>query len=352
MKQQPRRPDAVAGHDDDLGRLELCDTVRVVIHRAGRHAVFVGRDLSHPAVRPQLHAGAERLRPIGNVSAGFRPLGTGRRAVSQMDTGRAAVILGWCNRAVGWPPVPPQPGHRLADLGATFAQRQGRQWRRVRGIGRVALQPRDPRHAIVLGKERFQRRIVDRPVIGHTVQGAHAEVRRVQPRIMRRVHHGRAADGVEILHLDRRVVVVNRIVGGPLADVRAGGVVAEHPRLVITPVGGIVGLLHPVPLFEAGDFHSCLGKAPGDRGARSARADDENVDLVLHPLPLSSARMLSESLTGDIAITFPRCLMPGPIVPPHGTAAYAARTGPVDLTLNSATINVRTRRNRRCETAV
>jgi len=57
-------------------------------------------------------------------------------------------------------------------------------------------------------------------------------------------------------------------------------------------------------------------------------------------------------LAGDIAITLPRCLMSGPIVPPYGTAAYAARTRPVHLTLNSAMINVRARRNRRCQPAV
>jgi hypothetical protein len=60
IQQQPRRADAVAGDDDDLGRLEVLDPVGVVIDHAGGHAVFVGGDLAHPAARAQFHAGADR----------------------------------------------------------------------------------------------------------------------------------------------------------------------------------------------------------------------------------------------------------------------------------------------------
>ena len=210
--------------------------------------------------------------------------------MAEIDAGRAPVILGRGDRAVGRPPVPAQLVHRLRDLRAGLAQRQRRHRRLVRRIGGIAGEAGDARHAIVLGEERLQRRIIDRPVIGHAVQRADAEVGRVQARIMRRVHHGRAADGVEVHHLDRRVVVVDRIVAGPLPDIRAGGVVAEHARLVVPPVGRIVGLLHPVALLQAQDFHPGLGQAPGDGGARGAGADDENVNLVVHACPSARAR--------------------------------------------------------------
>ena len=282
VQQQPRRADAVAGEDDDLRRLELLDAVDVVVDHARRHAVFAGGDLAHAAVGPKLDAGADGMRPVGDVGARLRALGAGRRAVAEIDAGRAAVVFGGCDRAVGRPPVPAELVHRLRDLGAGLAQRQRRHRRFVRRIGGIARKARDARHAIVLGKERLQRRVIDRPVVGHAVQRADAEVGGVQARIMRRVHHGRAADRVEVHHLDRRVVVVDRIVARPLADVRADGVVAEHPRLVVPPVGRIVGLLHPVALLQAKDFHPCLGEAPGDRRARGAGADDENVNFVLH----------------------------------------------------------------------
>ena len=157
VQQQPRRADAVAGEDDDLRRLELLDAVDVIINHAGRHAVFAGGDLAHATVGPELDSGADGMRPVGDVGARLRALGAGRRAVAEIDAGRAAVVFGGCDRAVGRPPVPAELVHRLCDLGAGLAQRQrGHRWL-VRRVGGIAGKARDAGHAIVLGKKRLQR---------------------------------------------------------------------------------------------------------------------------------------------------------------------------------------------------
>ena len=185
VQQQPRRADAIAREDDDLCRLELLDAVDVVINHARRHAVFAGGDLAHAAVGPKLDFGADGMWPVGDVGARLRPLGAGRRTVAEIDAGGAAVVFGGCDRAVGRPPMPAEPVHRLRDLGAGLAQRQrGHRWfmRRVRGIAGKA---RDAGHAIVLGEKRLQRRVVHRPVVSHAVQRTDTEVGGVQARIMR-----------------------------------------------------------------------------------------------------------------------------------------------------------------------
>ena len=203
VQQQTRRADPVAGEDDDLCRLELLDAVDVIVNHAHRHAVFAGGDLAHAAVGPKLDSGADGMWPVGDVGARLRSLGAGRRAVAEIDARGSTVVFGGCDRAVGRPPVPAELVHRLRDLGAGLAQRQRGHRRLVRRVGGIARKARDARHAIVLGEERLQRRVVHRPVVGHAVQRADTEVGGMQARIMRRVHNGRAADRVEVHHLDR-----------------------------------------------------------------------------------------------------------------------------------------------------
>ena len=84
--------------------------------------------------------------------------------------------------------------------------------RLVRRIGRVAGQAGDAHHPVVLRVVRFERRVVDRPVLGDAVQRLDAEVRGMQAREMRRVQDGAAAHAVEVGDLDRRVVLVDRVV--------------------------------------------------------------------------------------------------------------------------------------------
>jgi hypothetical protein len=49
IQQNARRADGVAGKDDDFGRLEMLDTIAIVVNDARCHAVFVGRNFAHPA---------------------------------------------------------------------------------------------------------------------------------------------------------------------------------------------------------------------------------------------------------------------------------------------------------------
>ena len=180
--------------------------------------------------------------------------------------------------------MPAELVHRLAETRAGLAERQRRHRRFFRRIGRIAGKPGDAHHAVVLGEERLQRLVVDRPVVGDAVEHLHLEVGGMQARIVRRVHDGRAADAVEVDDLDRRVVVVDRIVGYPRAAIGAGGKIAEESRLPIPSVRGIVGRLHPIALLEAEDMHLGFRKAPGHCGARCSGSDDQNVDLVVHSL--------------------------------------------------------------------
>src|SRR5579862_3222241 len=189
------------------------------------------------------------MGPVGDIGTGFRTLSAGGRAVAEIDAGGAAVVLGGGNCTVGGPPMPAEVVHRLPDLGAGLAERKRRHRRFMGGIGGVAGETGHAGHAVVLGKERLKRGIVDGPVVSDAIQCADAEVGGVQARVVRGVHHGGAADGVEIDDLDGGVVVVDRVVAGALADVWAGGVIAEDAGFVVAAVGGVVGLLHPVALL-------------------------------------------------------------------------------------------------------
>jgi len=75
----------------------------------------------------------------------------------------------------------------------------------MRRIGGIAGQAGHAHHPVVLGVERLQRRVVDRPVIGDAVQRAHAEVRWMEAREVTRIQHGAAADAIKVGDLDRRV---------------------------------------------------------------------------------------------------------------------------------------------------
>ena len=130
---RPRSPPPPAGTAPAIG---------VIVDDPGRHAMFVGGDLAHPAAGPQLHPGAKRLRPIGDVGARLRPLRASRRAMAEIDALRAAVVFGGGDRDVRRPPVPAQPVHRPRITGAGPTQRNRRQGRRMRRHGRIAGQPR------------------------------------------------------------------------------------------------------------------------------------------------------------------------------------------------------------------
>ncbi len=203
IQQQPRRADAVAGDDDDFGGLELLDAILVIVHDAAGHAVLIGRDLAHPAMRAQLDACAQRHRPVGDVRARLRALRATRRAVAEIDAARPPLIIDGRNRGIGRPPVPAELVHGLREPRAGTAERLRRHRRIRRRRAGIAGQPRHAHHPVVLGKERRQRVVVNRPVIGDAIERLDAKVGRMQARPVRGVHHGRAADAVEVHHLDR-----------------------------------------------------------------------------------------------------------------------------------------------------
>src|SRR6185503_20888789 len=97
-------------------------------------------------------------------------------------------------------------------------------------------------------EERGECVVIYRPVVSDAVERLHLEVAWMKPRPMRGVHHRRTADAVEVHDLDRRVVVVDRIVLGPAADVRAGRPVAVEFRFPVAPGAWIFGWLHPAAL--------------------------------------------------------------------------------------------------------
>ena len=145
IQHQARRADAVAGEDDDFGRLEMLLALGVVIDHAGGHAVLVDRDLANPAARAQLDAGADRMRPIGDVGRGLGALRAARRAVAEIDAAPAAVVIGGGDGGVGRPPVPAELVHRLAEARARLAERQWRHRRLLSADRRDRRQgPRRP----------------------------------------------------------------------------------------------------------------------------------------------------------------------------------------------------------------
>ena len=264
--------------------------VGVVVDRAGRHAVLVGRDLAHPAARAQLDAGADGERPVGDVGAGLGALGAARRAVAEVDALRAAFVRRRGDGGVGGPPVPAELVHRPGVVRAGLAERNRRHRRLVRRHAGIAGQARDAHHAVVLVVEAFQRPVVDRPVVGDAIERLHLEVRRMHARPVRRVDHRAAADAVEVGDLHRRVVVVHRIVGVAPAAVREDVEIGVAPRLPVAAVAGEVGRLHPVALLQAEDAHLGLGEAPGDGRARGAGADDQHIDALVAAHFASSLR--------------------------------------------------------------
>src|SRR5271170_352129 len=99
---------------------------------------------------------------------------------------------------------------------------------------------------------------------------------------MRRVHHGPAAHAVEVHDLDRRVVVVDRVVLGPGADVGTGGKVAKGARLPVAARGGVGGGVHPTALLKAEDVHPGVSETPSHGGARRARTYNQYVHGTVH----------------------------------------------------------------------
>jgi hypothetical protein len=92
---------------------------------------------------------------------------------------------------------------------------------------------------------------------------------------MARIQHCAAADTIEVRDLDRRIGVVDRIVGVARTTVRADVEIVELTRLPIASGAGIFGRLHPVALLKAENSHLRLGEAPGHSRAGGTGANDQ-----------------------------------------------------------------------------
>ncbi len=202
--------------------------------------------------------------------------------MAEIDALRAAFVIHRGDRAVRRPPMPAKLVKPARQRRTRLAQRERRHHRFMRRIGGIAGQAGYAHHPVVLGVERLQGRVVDRPVIGDAVQRARAKIRRMEPREVTRVQHRAAADAVEVGDLDRRIGVIDRIVGIARSTVRAGMEIVELPRLPVASGAGIFGWLHPVALLKAEDVHLRLGQAPGHGRAGGTGANDQDVNRAGH----------------------------------------------------------------------
>ena len=105
------------------------------------------------------------------------------------------------------------------DSLADQTHRKRRQRRLFRGIHGVPRQTGDTHHPIILSEVRFQRVVVDRPVVGNAIEGFHFEVGGMQARKVSRVEDGAAADPIEVDHRHRRVFIVDGVVSLQSANV-------------------------------------------------------------------------------------------------------------------------------------
>ena len=201
--------------------------------------------------------------------------------MAEIDALAAPVIFGRGHGDIGRPPVPAQLVHRPRVARAGLAQRDGRHRELVCRIGRIARQSGNAGHPVVLGKVRFKRPIIDWPVIRRPVQRPHAKVGRVHARVMGGEEDCAAANPVEVGNLHQRVVVVDGVIGFPRAAIGADVEIRVAARFPIAAVAWELAGFDPVSLLEAEDLHARFGQAPGDGGAGSAGADDQDVDHLI-----------------------------------------------------------------------
>ena len=164
---------------------------------------------------------------------------------------------------------------------SAFTERERRMRRLFRGIGGVACDAGNAHDLVVDLKEGFECFVVHRPIVCNTVERFDAEVGGMQTREMGAPQNGAAADAVEVDGGYGRIVVVDGVVRGHFSDV---GVRAHGAEAMALPVGQrawVFFLLHASALFQAEDVHSGFIDRPGQRCARCACSDYQNVYRVL-----------------------------------------------------------------------
>jgi len=140
--------------------------------------------------------------------------------MAEIDAARPALVIHGRHRRVRRPPVPAELVHGLADQRTRTAQAAvAASAVCVSGDNGSPDRPDTPIMRSFSSKKGRECIVVDRPVVGDAVERLHFEIAGMQPRPVRGVHHRRAADAVEVDDLDRRVVVIDRVVLGSAANV-------------------------------------------------------------------------------------------------------------------------------------
>ncbi len=279
QEQKARRPDRVRGEDDHARRLEVLRALAVDPGRAGRKALGIGLNLADTRAGDQFRAESDRLRPMGQVGRGLRALVAARLAGAPLDARPPAVVRGRVDRVELGPPVPTELGHPASDLHPRRPDRK-RWHRRVLGVGRVGRVARESRHAelpigpVEVGQEL---EVVDRPIVGHTIERSNAEVGRQGTRPGAGEDDRGATHRVVHQRGNRGVILDDRVVLGQAADVRAGGPVLAGLQLPVELVARVIRPIEPLALLEADDLEAGLREAETDDTARRAGTDDQDV---------------------------------------------------------------------------
>ena len=191
------------------------------------------------------------------------------------------------------PPMPAQLVHALGGLHADAADRHGRQRIvAVRRVGRIPRQPGNTHLVIHPGVVGLQVLIGEGPVVGHAVEGLHAEVRRHEALPVRRVEDRRAAHRAVHQRVDIACRGVDRIVGFEIPDIRVGVPALLRHELPFGLVAVELGVVHPWTLFQAHDIDAGNREVCRRDGARRTGPDDEHIGRVAALLHLRHSHSL------------------------------------------------------------
>ena len=227
----------------------------------------------NPRVGQQPRAGGQRVVQVGTVRAGPDP----RRAPDVTVPAVRAPLRSGVNRVpahheVDRPAVPAELGECAGDALAGRADGgEGKRRPLARGTEGVSGAPGKPDPPFVELVPRRKLVAGHRPVVRHPVLGEYPEVLRPIARRVRRPPERPAADAVSDEWLDRRLVVLDRVVRGRAPDVRIGVERAGVESGAFELVGGDDGVVEPPAALDA--CHAKVTPPPAARRQprRSAR---------------------------------------------------------------------------------
>ena len=278
-EQEPGGADAVGREHHGAGPHAVLDAVGVEPERPVHQAGGPDGDAGHPGAGHQSRPGGRRLGPVGEVERGLGPGGAPALAHPPPDA-LAHVLEPRGRDGLGArPPVPPELVHRPGHVQAGRPERVGRQREVLRRVGGVAAQPGHPDEGVDAVVVRREVLVADRPVVGHAVQRAHAEVRRQEPLPVRSVHDARAADGPE--HAERRVraAQLQRVVLRAAPHVRLPVPRRAGEELELGLAARQLARLHPVALLQAHHGEPAGRQRVRHDGAGRPGSDDQDVGL-------------------------------------------------------------------------